>query len=133
LKSLALTLGAALAGSVVVSTGSLAEAPSLAAGDWTGTVTIGVVTQHVAVRIHRSPAGGYTGTIAEPQNGLAGEPLRVIAVDDGILVLRALGGVNYRASWDPTRGRWIGALNQHGMAYPMILRRDDDQSALRAR
>jgi hypothetical protein len=133
LKSLALTLGAALAVSVAVSTASLADAPSLAAGDWIGTATIGGVTQHVAVHIHRSSAGGYTGTIAVPQNGTAGEPLRVIAVDDGTLVLRALGGVNYRASWDSTNGQWIGALNQHGMTYPLILRRDDDQSAARAR
>jgi hypothetical protein len=133
LKSLALTFSAALAVSAAVSTSSLADAPSLAAGDWIGTVTIGGVVQQVAVHIHRSPPGGYTGTIAVPQTAPAGEPLRVIAVDDGTLALRALGGVNYRASWDPNNGQWIGALNQHGMTYPMILRRDDDQSATRAR
>jgi hypothetical protein len=133
LKSPALILGAALAVSVAVSTASYAEAPSLAAGDWIGTATIGGVVQHVAVHIHRSPSGGYTGTIAVPQNGSAGEPLRVIAVDDGTLALKALGGVNYRASWDSTNGQWIGALNQHGMTYPLILQRDDDQSAVRAR
>lgn len=133
MKSLALTLGAALAVSVAVSTACLADAPSLAAGDWIGTATIGGVVQHVAVHIHRSPQGGYTGTIAVPQTAPAGEPLRVIAVDDGILALKALGGVNYRASWDPTNGQWIGALNQHGMTYPMILQRDADQNAVGGR
>jgi hypothetical protein len=130
LKSLALILGAALAVSAAVSTVCVADAPSLAAGDWIGTATIGGVVQQVAVHIHRSPSGGYTGTIAIPQTAPAGEPLRVIAVDDGTLDLRALGGVNYRAGWDANNGQWIGALNQHGMTYPMILRRDD-QGAVR--
>jgi hypothetical protein len=122
-----------LAVSVAVSAASLADTPSLAAGDWIGTVTIGGVVQHIAIHIHRSPPGGYTGTIAVPENGPGGEPLRMIAVDDGRLALGALGGVGYRASWDATNGQWIGALNLHGIEYPTILRHDDDQSAVRAR
>lgn len=133
MKYLVLTVAAMVAVSVVASTASIAAAPARAAGDWIGTATIEGVSQHVAVHIHKSPSGNYTGTIARPESSPASAPLTSIGIDHGAMVLAALDGTRFRGSWDSTSGQWVGALNQSGVTVPVSLKGDDDQNAVRGK
>jgi hypothetical protein len=127
----ALAVVAASALSLAASAPALAAFADPAVGDWIGAATIAGAPQRVTVRVRKAASGGYTGAIARSVSDPAGEPFRTFAADHGLMAFTALGDVRYRGSWDAVNGQWIGALNQNGVRFPMILRRDGRQGVAR--
>ncbi len=93
-----------------------------AAGDWTGVVTTPAAALHVAVHIHATGAGGYTGTVDSPDQGAFDVPLAKVVVSEGRLSfdVPATHG-SYAGQWDAGAHQWKGVLTQAGAALPLNL------------
>jgi pimeloyl-ACP methyl ester carboxylesterase len=125
LSRIAATLlsGLALVAPTGAAMASGAEGASHAEGDWLGVLEVTpAVALHIAVHIHRTPDGGYAGTLDSLDQGLFGSSLDdIVAAPDSLSYTAPLIRGRYVASWDKASGHWVGQWSQAGRTWPLAL------------
>lgn len=100
-------------------------------GDWHG--LLDVRGTRLRIVFHIQQAGDrYTATMDSPDQGAVGIPVEEVLVEDTVLTIKMPNlGIRYEGVWQEGSGKIAGTFTQSGFSFPMELKRESAETALK--